>query len=112
MYLSMRTPIGAILGMFGYGASAAPGACAHALREPAQRPAIATAKTKRLVRSFMPFLESSSHLVRMEDEVLVLHLDVAGVTAVGRSRVGRELGRRRVVVEERIAPTAGLRKSR
>src|ERR1043165_10294933 len=47
----------------------------------------------------------------MEDEILALLLHMAGVAAVGGSvLVGRPLLRRRVIVEERVSPAAGLRK--
>src|SRR5262245_45581299 len=50
-------------------------------------------------------------LVRMEDEVLALHRHVAGVPTVGGGRVGRELVRGGVVVEERVSPSTGPRES-
>src|SRR6202041_3631839 len=50
-------------------------------------------------------------LVRVENVVLRLHRRVARVSAVWGAGIGRELVRYRVVVEQRVSPTAGFRKS-
>src|SRR3954470_17049917 len=78
--------------------------------------ASAVAPTRRrrswLMVSDMANSSGSARLVGVEDVVLALHCDMAGVPAVGwRVFVGRPLGGRGVVVEERVSPTAGLRKS-
>src|SRR5580658_2276988 len=59
-----------------------------------------------------PGRRGSTLLVRVEDVVLRLHRRMARVSAVGEAfGIGRELVRCDVVVEHRVSPPAGFRKS-
>src|SRR5579871_6982371 len=52
----------------------------------------------------------SPHLVRVEDVILNLHFHMAHVpTSGGAGFIGRESGRRRVIVKLGVSPSAGLR---
>src|ERR1700683_3435871 len=53
----------------------------------------------------------STLLVRVKNVVLRLHSRMARVSAVRRAGVGAELVRRRIVVEQRVSPSAAFGKS-
>src|SRR4029077_12685086 len=57
------------------------------------------------------FCTGSPRLIGMEDVVLALHRHMAYVSAVGFGLVGRHRAGRDVMVEDRVSPTAGIRKS-
>src|SRR5439155_11967163 len=59
----------------------------------------------------VPGVPASALLVGMKDVVLGLHGHMARMSAVRGTRVGRELVGCRLVVEERVSPSAGLRKA-
>src|SRR4030095_2291072 len=78
--------------------------------------ALAILSKSRYLTKLMNFTRHGSPcrsplLVRVKDVVFCLHGQMARVPAVGFGRVGRHLAGRGVMVEKRISPAPGVRKS-